>query len=139
MSEYKTGQKNLDSYKTGIFISATTTMIGIGVLIFASHPALKSIGLITIIGMFCVIIISNTIQPALFKYFITNRTDKKRVPFTFLSLLQSVFAFIWFAVGCFRVRRHGQDLAGSPAAARQSVEPGKRRRAVQRRAEADLQ
>ncbi|MGZ4034618.1 MAG: 1-acyl-sn-glycerol-3-phosphate acyltransferase [Bacteroidia bacterium] len=101
MNEYKTGQKNLDSYKTGIFISATTTMIGIGVLAFASHPALKSIGLITIIGMFCVLIISNTIQPALFKFFITNRTDKKRVPFTFASLLQSVFAFAWFTVGCF--------------------------------------
>ena len=101
MNEYKTGQKNLESYKTGIFISATTTMIGIGVLIFASHPALKSIGLITIIGMFSVLIISNTIQPALFKFFITNRTDNKRVPFTLLSLLQSIFAFIWFTVGCF--------------------------------------
>lgn len=101
MNEYKTGQKNLDSYKTGIFISATTTMIGIGVLVFASHPALKSIGLITIIGMFCVLIISNTIQPALFHFFITKRTDKKRVPFTLLSLLQSVFAFIWFTFGCF--------------------------------------
>lgn len=101
MSEYKTGQKNLASYKTGIFISATTTLIGIGVLIFAKHPALKSIGLITILGMFTVLIISNTIIPALFKFFITNRTDKKRVPFTFLSLLQSVFAFSWFAFGCF--------------------------------------
>lgn len=101
MNEYKTGQKNLTSYKTGIFISAITTMIGIGVLIFASHPALKSIGLITIIGMFSVLIISNTIQPALFKFLITNRTDKKRVPFTLLSLLQSVFAFVWFTFGCF--------------------------------------
>ncbi len=101
MNEYKTGQKNLASYKTGIFISATTTMIGIGVLVFASHPALKSIGLITIIGMFCVLIISNTIQPALFKFFITNRTDKKRVPYTFISLFQSLFAYGWFTVGCF--------------------------------------
>ncbi len=100
MSEYKTGQKNLTSYKTGIFISATTTMIGIGVLIFASHPALKSIGLITIIGMFSVLIISNTIQPALFNFFITRRTYKKHVPFTFLSLLQSIFAFSWFVMGC---------------------------------------
>lgn len=100
LTEYKMGQKNLASYKTGIFISATTTMIGIGVLIFASHPALKSIGLITIIGMFCVLIISNTIQPLLFRFFITNRTDKKRVPFTLLSLLQSILAFTYFAVGC---------------------------------------
>jgi uncharacterized protein len=100
MTEYKTGQRNLSSYKTGIFISATTTMIGIGVLIFASHPALKSIGLITIIGMFSVLIISNTIQPALFKFLITNRVEKKRVPYTLLSLFQSVFAYTWFTLGC---------------------------------------
>jgi 1-acyl-sn-glycerol-3-phosphate acyltransferase len=100
LNEYRTGQKNLESYKTGIFISATTTMIGIGVLIFASHPALKSIGLITIIGMFCVLIISNTIQPILFRFFITNRTDKNRVPLTLLNILQSAFAFFYFALGC---------------------------------------
>ncbi|MGQ0829132.1 MAG: 1-acyl-sn-glycerol-3-phosphate acyltransferase [Bacteroidota bacterium] len=100
LGEYKTGQKKLMSYKTGIFISAITTMIGIGVLIFASHPALKSIGLITIIGMFSVLLISNTIQPVLFKLLITNRTNKKRVPLTFLSLLQTAFAFLWFIIGC---------------------------------------
>jgi uncharacterized protein len=101
MNEYKTGQKNLDSYKTGILLSALTTLIGIGVLIFAQHPSLKSIGIITIIGMFSVLLVSNTIQPALFKFFITNRTNKKRVPFTLLGLAQSVFAFAWFTVGCF--------------------------------------
>lgn len=101
MQEYKTGEKNLASYKTGIVISAITTMIGIGVLVFASHPALKSIGLITIIGMLSVLIISNTIQPMLFRFFISKRAAKKRVPFTFLSILQSVFAFTWFAAGCF--------------------------------------
>lgn len=100
LTEYKTGQKNLASYKTGIFISAITTMIGIGVLVFASHPALKSIGLITIIGMFCVLIISNTIQPLLFRFFITGRTDKKRIPFTLLSLFQSILAYVYFALGC---------------------------------------
>jgi 1-acyl-sn-glycerol-3-phosphate acyltransferase len=75
-------------------------MIGIGVLAFASHPALKSIGLITIIGMFCVLIISNTIQPLLFRFFISSRTEKKLVPFTLLSLLQSVMAYVYFALGC---------------------------------------
>jgi 1-acyl-sn-glycerol-3-phosphate acyltransferase len=101
MNEYKTGQKNLNSYKSSIFLSALTTMIGIGVLAFAEHPSLKSIGIITIIGMFSVLLVSNTIQPALFKFFITNRTNKKRVPFTLLSLLQSVIAFTWFTFGCF--------------------------------------
>jgi 1-acyl-sn-glycerol-3-phosphate acyltransferase len=50
--------------------------------------------------MFCVLIISNTIQPVLFRFFITNRTDKKRVPLTLLNILQSAFAFFYFALGC---------------------------------------
>ncbi|MDQ3046755.1 MAG: 1-acyl-sn-glycerol-3-phosphate acyltransferase [Bacteroidota bacterium] len=100
MIEYKTGQKNLASYKVSIYLSAITTMIGIGVMIFAEHPALKSIGMITVIGMFSVLLVSHTIQPALFKFFISNRTNKKRVPFTLLNLLQSLFAFIYFAMGC---------------------------------------
>lgn len=99
-TEYKTGQRVLNNYKTAILLSATTTIIGIGVLIFAQHPALQSIGLISIIGMFSVVLVSNTIQPALFKFFITSRTSKKRVPYTFISLLQSVFAYSWFAAGC---------------------------------------
>ncbi|MBL7884203.1 MAG: 1-acyl-sn-glycerol-3-phosphate acyltransferase [Bacteroidia bacterium] len=100
MNEYKTGQKNLDSYKSSIFLSAFTTMIGIGVLGFAKHPSLQSIGIITIIGMFSVLLVSNTIQPALFKFLITNRTNKKRIPYTILGLLRSIIAFAWFTFGC---------------------------------------
>jgi predicted RND superfamily exporter protein len=36
--EYKTGRKNLASYKTSILLSALTTIAGLGVLIFASTP-----------------------------------------------------------------------------------------------------
>ncbi len=99
-NEYKTGIKNLGSYKTSIYLSASSTIIGIGSLAFAQHPALKSIGIIAIIGMFSVLLVANTIQPALFKFLITNRTNKKRVPFTFLNLIQSAIAFIYFGIGC---------------------------------------
>jgi predicted RND superfamily exporter protein len=50
LQEYKTGKKILSSYKTSIFLSAITTITGLGVLIFAKHPALKSIAFISIIG-----------------------------------------------------------------------------------------
>jgi predicted RND superfamily exporter protein len=63
LEEYRTGRKNLSSYKTSIFLSAFTTIVGIGVLIFAEHPALKSIAAITITGMVSVVIVSFTIQP----------------------------------------------------------------------------
>lgn len=100
-TEYKTGEKNLNNYKSSIFLSSITTIVGIGALIFAVHPALKSIGLIAVIGMFSVILVSNSIQPALFHFLITNRTNKKRVPYTLLSLIRSVFAFAYFGIGCF--------------------------------------
>ena len=43
LQEYKTGKKNLSSYKSSIVLSAITTLAGLGVLIFARHPALRSI------------------------------------------------------------------------------------------------
>ncbi|WP_341227035.1 MMPL family transporter [uncultured Arcticibacterium sp.] len=106
-NEYKTGKKNLSNYKSSIFLSAFTTIIGIGVLVFAQHPALKSIGLIAVIGMFSVLLVSNTIQPALYNFMITKRAKKKRVPLTIMGLIRSIFAFVYFAIGCFIVMTVG--------------------------------
>ena len=104
---YKSGKQYLTSYKTSIFLSALTTVIGIGVLVFAKHPALRSIGLISVIGMFTVLIVSNTIQPALFHWLVTKRTEKGLPPFTAIGLLRSVFAFLYFAFGCFVLMTFG--------------------------------
>ena len=41
LTEYKNGRKLLAAHKTAIFFSAFTTVVGIGVLVFAGHPALK--------------------------------------------------------------------------------------------------
>ncbi|HET6539961.1 MAG TPA: MMPL family transporter, partial [Chryseolinea sp.] len=43
IQEYKLGRTNLSSIRTSIFLSAVTTIAGLGVLIFAEHPALRSI------------------------------------------------------------------------------------------------
>ena len=50
--EYTFGKIELPSYRISILLSVATTILGIGVLIFAKHPALKSISLIAIIGIF---------------------------------------------------------------------------------------
>jgi 1-acyl-sn-glycerol-3-phosphate acyltransferase len=98
VQEYKTGKKNLSSYKSSIFLSAITTIAGLGVLIFAQHPALRSIALVSIIGIACVAIISQVMIPFLFNLLITNRVKRKLVPFTLMNLLISVFAFSYFIV-----------------------------------------
>ena len=99
LQEYKTGKKNLLSFKSSIFLSAITTVAGLGVLIFAKHPALKSIAMISIIGMVCVVLIAQTLIPFLFTILIKNRADKKLYPWTVLGFLRSVFAFAIFIIG----------------------------------------
>lgn len=101
LSEYRTGKKMLSSHKTAIFFSAFTTVVGIGALVFAGHPALKSISVISILGMVSVVIISFTVQPILFRLFITSQTRKGGFPFTLAGFLNSMYAFVYFMVGCF--------------------------------------
>jgi len=71
--EYTFGKSELPSYRTSILLSVATTILGIGVLIFAKHPALKSISLIAIIGIFSALMITFILQPLVFHFFVTNR------------------------------------------------------------------
>ncbi|MEE4198151.1 MAG: MMPL family transporter [Bacteroidales bacterium] len=101
LQEYKYGVNNLPSYKTSIFLSAITTITGIGVLIFAKHPALQSMALLSIIGILSVIIISYTVEPALFKLIILNRKKKGKVAYSLFDAMASVFAWTIFILGSF--------------------------------------
>nr|AUN35625.1 1-acyl-sn-glycerol-3-phosphate acyltransferase [uncultured bacterium] len=100
LQEYKTGKKNLSSFKSSIFLSAITTIAGLGVLIFAKHPALKSIAGISIIGILCVVIMSQILIPFFFNLLIKKRTQKKQFPWTLSGFLLSIFAFCYFVIGC---------------------------------------
>lgn len=99
LQEYKTGKKNLSSFKSSIFLSAITTIAGLGVLVFAQHPALKSIALISIIGIVCVVTMSQILIPFFFSILIKNRTEKKLFPWTLTGFLKSAFAFSYFIGG----------------------------------------
>lgn len=65
-----TGDDNnlLTYHKTAIFFSAFVLMVVVGSLLFAVHPAIHSIGISTMIGMGATILITYTLQPALFHY-----------------------------------------------------------------------
>lgn len=65
-NKYRTGRQLLNPHKTAIFFSAFTTVIGMGTLVFARHPALQSISLISILGMIAVVLVAYTLQPILF-------------------------------------------------------------------------
>jgi uncharacterized protein len=97
--EYKTGKKNLPSIRTSIFLSAVTTVAGLGVLIFARHPAMRSIAAISIIGILCVFVMSQTIEPYLFRILITQRTTKGRPPMTLSGFVGTVLTYGSFIIG----------------------------------------
>ncbi|MCX2678351.1 1-acyl-sn-glycerol-3-phosphate acyltransferase [Galbibacter sp. EGI 63066] len=98
LTEYRTGGKALPTFKTSIILSVITTVLGVGVLIFAKHPALYSISVVCIIGIFSAMLLSFTIQPVLFKYFIG---DNKNEPMPLRPFFHSVFSFGYFGLGGF--------------------------------------
>ncbi len=98
LNEYKYGKKNLNSYKSSIVLSALTTIIGIGVMVFAKHPALQSIAAITIVGMICVVLVSFIIQPLIFNWMVLNRKYRGLQPYTFKYLMITVVGFTGFMV-----------------------------------------
>jgi 1-acyl-sn-glycerol-3-phosphate acyltransferase len=99
LEEYRVGKKNLSSIRTSIFLSAVTTIAGLGVLIFAQHPALRSIAAISIIGIVCVFVMSQTMEPFLFRGLITNRTKKGFTPMTIYGMFRTGVTYGLFVFG----------------------------------------
>lgn len=65
--ELRNGKPMLSQYKQSIILSAIIMLVGIGVLIIARHPAMHSLGTVTLIGMTCVVLMAYIIPPLLLK------------------------------------------------------------------------
>ena len=71
LNEARNGEsKMLEYHKVAIFYSALVLGIVTFSLIFARHPAIHSIGLITLIGMAATILITYSIQPWIFRWLV---------------------------------------------------------------------
>lgn len=80
LSEARTGSRDvLTWHKVAIFFSAVILIIVIASLLFAVHPAIRSIGLSTLIGMVSTIMISYSLQPFLFRQLMKIPAYKRRV------------------------------------------------------------
>ncbi len=94
--EYAYGRKRLASYKKSVALSALIMFIGIGTLSFAKHPALRSLGIVTVIGMATVVLMANYLPPIVFRW-ITMKKDRVRlIPLTLKNLWYSVFSLSFF-------------------------------------------
>lgn len=85
--EYAYGKKKLGSYKNSILLSAVIMFIGIGSLILAKHPALRSLAEVTIIGMFSVVLMAWLLPPLIFKWLVSEKGAPRKRPLTLKSLL----------------------------------------------------
>ncbi|WP_298612162.1 1-acyl-sn-glycerol-3-phosphate acyltransferase [uncultured Odoribacter sp.] len=112
MYEYAYGRKMLASYKTSVTLSALTMFIGLGTLILAVHPAMRSLAVITVIGMLCVVGIAFIVPPLIFRW-LTEKNGRLRLrPVTLRDLLVTVYAFTVFLAGSALLTVYGSILLG---------------------------
>ena len=72
-------QQTLAYHKTAITISAVILTICMASLLFAVHPAIRSIGFASVVGMLTTIMLSYTIEPWLFRQCMENKWLRKRL------------------------------------------------------------
>lgn len=92
------GKKRLHEYSNSVLISAIIMFVGIGSLIVAKHPALKSLALVTFIGMFTVVLMAYYLPPLTFKWLTTIHGERRRMPITLKSFAYSLFSILYFVI-----------------------------------------
>ena len=68
--EHRTGKPILPQYRQSILLSALIMLIGVGILVLAVHPAMHSLGAVTLIGMTIVLLMAITVPPLLFRLYV---------------------------------------------------------------------
>jgi uncharacterized protein len=96
IANYSKGNHSLTPYKLSILLSAITTIAGVGVLIFAQHPALKSIAIVSILGISTVVIITYTLLPLLFSFLTRSKGKARSQPVNLLDFIISIVTFLLF-------------------------------------------
>lgn len=97
--QYTTGENELHTYRTSIILAVLTTVLAIGVLIFAKHPALKSVSAIALIGIISAMLITFAFYPIIFKFFIMSRPKKGKAPVGLRLLISAILSFGYFGGG----------------------------------------
>ncbi len=97
--EFTTGKEVLKTYRTSILLAVITTVLALGALIFAEHPALKSISLSSLIGILAAMFITFVFYPPVFSFFISNRSKKGKSPLPLGIAVNSLISFLYYGLG----------------------------------------
>ena len=69
-----TDTRKLSYHKTAILLSAVTLIVTVSSMLIAQHPAIKSVGFSTLVGMLAAVVLSYVLQPAVYRWL--NRKKK---------------------------------------------------------------
>ena len=96
--EHTTGRQRLQSYRRSVILSAVIMFIGIGTLILAKHPALRSLAEVTIVGMGTVVLMAYYLPPMVFRWMTRGARCEitKPLPITLKRILCSFWAMTFF-------------------------------------------
>lgn len=105
--EYAYRRKVLKSYKNSIILSALIMFAGIGTLIFARHPAMRSLAEVTVVGMFSVVAMAYTIPPLIFRWLTQTKGAPRQAPLTIRRVAFSLYVGAVFLAGCLALTAAG--------------------------------
>ena len=60
--------QKLNFHKTAIFFSAVTLIVTVSSMLMAQHPAIRSVGFSTLVGLLSAVILSYVLQPAIYRW-----------------------------------------------------------------------
>ena len=66
-----TGQANeqlLNYHKTAVLVSAVILLLTVGAMLFATHPAIRSVGFTTLVGLLSAVVLSYIVQPVIYRF-----------------------------------------------------------------------
>ena len=96
LHEYTYGKRMLKNYRNSVILSGILMFIGIGALIFAKHPAMRSLAEVAIIGMAVVVLMACYFPPIIFGWLTKKKGQLREVPITLKRLFYTILTFIGF-------------------------------------------
>jgi 1-acyl-sn-glycerol-3-phosphate acyltransferase len=99
--EYAYGKKMLKNYRNSVILSGILMFIGIGTLIFAKHPAMRSLAEVAIIGMATVVLMACYLPPMVFGWLTKKKGQLRQVPLTLKRLVYTIVSLLVFFVFVF--------------------------------------
>ena len=96
--EYAYGKKMLKNYRNSVILSGILMFIGIGTLIFAKHPAMRSLAEVAIIGMATVVFMACYLPPIVFNWLTKKKGQLREVPLTLKRIVYTFCTLLVFLV-----------------------------------------